>query len=87
MRKGIFSTIASTIYDEKIQVQGQYIPNKEEWIQRLMTSKEIYPEDFHSNIDHSIDRYQNAFNKEEKQKAVMDMAQLVKTGLELIKVK
>ena len=87
LRKGIFSTIASTIYDEKIQLDGNYVPNKEELLQRLMTSKEIYPEHFHRCIDSSIEQYSNALNKEEKEKAVKEMANLVKTGLELIKVK
>ena len=87
LRKGIFSTIASTIYDEKIQLDGNYVPNKEELVQRLMNSKEIYPEHFHRCIDSSIAQYSNALNKEEKEKAVQEMANLVKTGLELIKVK
>ena len=87
LKKGIFSTIASTIYDEKIQLEGKYVPNKEELVQRLRTSKEIYPEHFHRSIDSSIDRYSKAFNKEEKEKAAREMAHLVKTGLELIKVK
>lgn len=87
LRKGIFSTVASTIEDETIQLLGEYIPNQEELVQRLMSSKEIYPEHFHRSIDISIDKYNKALNKEEKEKALREMAHLVKTGLELIKVK
>lgn len=87
LKQEIFDAIARQCFEEGIQISGNYVADKDEQlVARLKNLKEIYPEDFHRNIDTAIESYSNAISQEEKERAAREMLSLLKTGLDLIKV-